>query len=89
MGTLLYNKALINQLVRSIRKNIRTLVVRKDLTSFGPLIKTASEYFPVWTSQLVNIILDSEVWNSQFLECHCSSLFITIFTIVKFLVVHT
>ena len=36
----LYNEALIDQLVRSIRENIRTLVFRIDLTSFGPYFKT-------------------------------------------------
>ena len=50
----LYNKALIDQLVRSIRENIWTLAFRTDLTSFGPYFRTAVQIFPVWTSQLVN-----------------------------------
>ena len=41
----LYNKALIDQLVRSIRENIRTLLFRTGLTSFGPYFKTAVEIF--------------------------------------------
>ena len=35
----LYNKALIDQLARSIREKFRTLVFRTDLTSFGPYIQ--------------------------------------------------
>ena len=42
----LYNKAFIDQLVRSIRENIRTLIVfRTNLTSFGPYFKTAVRIF--------------------------------------------
>ena len=42
----LYDKALIDQLVRTIQENIRTLVFRTDLTSFGPYIQTAVRIFP-------------------------------------------
>ena len=48
------NKALIDQLIRSIRENIQTLVFRTDLTPFSSYFKTAVRIFPVWTSQLVN-----------------------------------
>ena len=41
----LYNKALIDQLVRSIQENIRTLVFRTNLTSFGPYFKTVVRIF--------------------------------------------
>ena len=41
----LYNKALIDQLVRSIPENIWTLAFRTDLTSFGPYFKTAVQIF--------------------------------------------
>ena len=41
----LCNKALIDQLIRSIRENIRTLVFRTDLTSFCPYFKTAVRIF--------------------------------------------
>ena len=34
-------KSLIDQLVRSIRENIRTSAFRKDLTSFGSYSKTS------------------------------------------------
>ena len=34
----LYNEALIDQLVRSIRENIRTSAFRTELTSFGPIV---------------------------------------------------
>ena len=37
----LYSEALIDQSVQSIPENIRTLVSRTDLTSFGPYFKTA------------------------------------------------
>ena len=52
------NKALNDQLVRSIQENIPTLVFRSVRTS-----KLRSEYFPVWTSQLVNkiIVLSSKI----------------------------
>ena len=60
----LYNEALIDQLVGSIRENIQTLAFRTDLTSFGPYFKNSvrsskirSEYFPGWISQLVNKII--------------------------------
>ena len=51
----------MDQLVRSIRENFRTLGFRMDITSFGPYIQTAVRIFPVWTSQLVNkgILLDT------------------------------
>ena len=41
----LYNKALIDQLVRSIRENIPILVFVKDLPSFGPYFKTVVRIF--------------------------------------------
>ena len=54
----LYDKALIDQLVWSIRENIQTSAFRTDLTETSLLSvrtsKLRSEYFPVWTSQLVN-----------------------------------
>ena len=40
-----YNKALIDQLVRSIRENIGTSAFRTDLTSFGPNFKTSVRIF--------------------------------------------
>ena len=47
--------SVIDQLVRSIRENVWTLVFRTDLTSFGTgTSKLRFKYFPVWTSQLVN-----------------------------------
>ena len=42
----LYNKALIDQVVRSIREIIRTSAFRTDLTSFGPYFKTSVRIFP-------------------------------------------
>ena len=41
----LYNKVLIDQLVRSVRENIWTLVFCMDLTSFDPYFKTAVHIF--------------------------------------------
>ena len=41
----LYNKALIDHLIRSIRENIRTLGFRTDLTSFCPYFKTTVRIF--------------------------------------------
>ena len=52
----LYNKALIDQLVRSILENIWTLALRTDFTSLAGVctLKLRSKYFPAGTSQLVN-----------------------------------
>ena len=41
----LNNNAVIDQLVRSIREGIRTLVFDMDLTSFGPYFKTVVRIF--------------------------------------------
>ena len=41
----LYNEALNDQLVRSTRENIWTLVFRMDFTSFGPYFKIAVQIF--------------------------------------------
>ena len=41
----LYNKALTDQLVRSIRENIWTSAFRTDLTSLGPYFKTSIRIF--------------------------------------------
>ena len=38
-------KALIDQLLRSIRENIRTSAFRTDLISFGPYFKTLVRIF--------------------------------------------
>ena len=60
---MLYNIALIDQSVRSIRENIRTLVFRTDPASFGPYFKIAVPIFSRMyvTAQLVSKSIVSEL----------------------------
>ena len=61
-------KALIDQLVRSLRGNTWTLAFRTDLTSFGPYFKTAVQIFSHIDCFLSTSVLATDAECSRFIN---------------------